>query len=59
MSKPDKLQEIRIYGVSPDLAKKLHNIAKYNGLTRGQFIKSKLREICDAYPPNVQTFEGD
>lgn len=46
----DKIEEVRIYGVSANVAEELQNIADHNRITLSSFLKPELRKIRDSYP---------
>jgi antitoxin component of RelBE/YafQ-DinJ toxin-antitoxin module len=47
--------EIRITNVAKDLREDLNTIASNLGITTNQFLRMRLREIANSYPPNMKT----
>lgn len=51
----EKDSEIRITNVPPQIKQELKNIAKNSGVSLGQLLKPKLREIASSYEANMKT----
>jgi len=49
-----KKDEVRVRGVSLQLAEELNNIADNIGITLTAFLKPKLREIANSYPEKMR-----
>lgn len=46
----NKIEEVRIYGVSSIVADELNNIADHMQVSRSSLLKIELRKIRDAHP---------
>lgn len=48
---------IRVVGVPNDLLTKVRNIAKYNGMTMGQWCRMVIRHAADKEPKHIQEWK--
>lgn len=53
-SKQTNPKEVRITNFPTSLKTELNNIADNIGIQMGTFLKMKLREIADSYPPEMK-----
>jgi hypothetical protein len=54
MSSKRNHREIRVRGVSHQVAEDLNNISKNSGVPLSDLLKPKLREIVESYPVNMR-----
>lgn len=50
----DERDELRLKGVSKSLKAEIRNISKNSGVTMSGFLKTKIREIVESYPPHMR-----
>lgn len=54
-----KFPELRVRGIGDQLRNKLQNIADHQNVRLSELLKTKLWDIANSYPPEMQTPKKD